>query len=277
MAVTRNELDTAIRELGLPGRVVCVHSSLRSFGTVEGGADTVIDTFLDAGCTLLVPSHSWGFATNHVPGMRPPQNGWDYSMNVAPPVYHGAFSTASNAIDRKMGAIPRAVLARPERLRGDHPLASFSAIGPLAADLIGGQHGAAVHAPLRALGDTDGAIVMVGVGLTRMTLLHLAEQEAGRTQFQRWALDARGDTMMVESGGCSEGFEQIAPVLAPVETRLAVGKSTWRAFDAAEVITRASEAIDANPAITHCFQRSCRRCDDAARGGPVLTEAASES
>ena len=61
--------------------------------------------------------------------------------------YDGVFSTASNAIDRNMGAIPRAVLARPERQRGDHPLASFSAIGPLATDLIGGQHGAAVHAP----------------------------------------------------------------------------------------------------------------------------------
>ena len=62
-------------------------------------------------------------------------------MNVAPPVYNGVFSTASNAIDRNMGAIPRAVLARPERQRGDHPLASFSAIGPLASDLVGGQHG----------------------------------------------------------------------------------------------------------------------------------------
>ena len=274
VAVTRNELDTAISDLGLAGRVVCVHSSLRSFGTVEGGADTVIDALLDARCTLLVPTHSWGFATNHVPGLRPPQNGWDYSMNVAPPVYHGAFSTASNAIDRNMGAIPCAVLARPERRRGDHPLASFSAIGPLATDLIDGQHGAAVHAPLRALGEMDGAIILFGVGLTRMTLLHLAEQEAGRTQFQRWAVDSRGNTMMVESGGCSEGFEQIAPVLAPVETRVAVGKSTWRAFDAAEVIARASAAICADPAITHCSQRSCRRCDDAARGGPVLSEAA---
>jgi len=272
--VTRNELDAAIGELLLAGRVVCVHSSLRSFGTVEGGADAVVDAFLDSGCTLLVPSHSWGFATNHLPGLRPPRNGWDYSMNVAPPLFHGAFSTQSNAIDRNMGAIPRAVLARPERQRGDHPLASFSAIGPLAADLVGGQDGDAVHAPLRALCEFDGAIVMVGVGLTRMTLLHLAEEMAGRTQFQRWALDASGKTVMVSSGGCSEGFEQLAPVLAPIETRLGVGASTWRRFDAADVITLASDEIDANPAITHCSQRSCRRCDDAAHGGPVLAEAA---
>jgi aminoglycoside N3'-acetyltransferase len=272
--VTRNDLDAAISELLLPGRVVCVHSSLRSFGTVQGGADTVIDAFLDSGCTLLVPTHSWGFATNHVPGQRPPQNGWDYSMNVAPPLFHGAFSTESNAIDRNMGAIPRAVLARPERQRGDHPLASFSAIGPLASDLVGGQDGESVHAPLRALGDFDGAIVLVGVGLTRMTLVHLAEEVAGRTQFQRWAIDARGTTVMVSSGGCSEGFEQLAPVLDPIEARLGVGPSTWRRFDAGEVTTLASAEICANPAITHCSKRSCRRCDDAARGGPVLAEAA---
>jgi len=73
--VTRNELDAAIGELLLAGRVVCVHSSLRSFGTVEGGADAVVDAFLDSGCTLLVPSHSWGFATNHLPGLRPHRGG----------------------------------------------------------------------------------------------------------------------------------------------------------------------------------------------------------
>ncbi len=272
--MTRGDLDAAIGELGLPGRVVGVHSSLRSFGTVDGGAETVVDAFLGAGCTLLVPTHSWGFATNHVSGLRPPRNGWDYSMNVAAPAYGGVFSTTSNVTDRNMGAIPRAVLARPERQRGDHPLASFSALGPLASGLVGGQHGAAVHAPLRALAEYDGAILLLGVGLTRMTLLHLAEQEAGRTQFQRWALDARGNTMMVASGGCSEGFEQIAPVLAPVETRIIVGASNWRCFSAAEVVARASAAICANPGITHCAQRSCRRCDDAALGGPILDEAA---
>ena len=270
MAVTRADLDAAIEELRLPGRVVGVHSSLRSFGSVDGGADTVIDAFLDAGCTLLVPTHSWGYATNHTRGLQPPRNGWDYTMNVAPATFDGVFTTASNSVDRNMGAIPRTVLGRSERERGNHPLASFAAIGPLAADLVGGQHGRAVHSPLRALADHDGAILLLGVGLTRMTLLHLAEQDAGRTQFQRWALDDLGRTMMVESGGCSEGFEQLTPVLAPFETRIQVGKSTWRCFSAADVVERASAAIRADPAITHCALRSCSRCNDAAQGGPIL-------
>ncbi|HXY91434.1 MAG TPA: AAC(3) family N-acetyltransferase [Acidimicrobiia bacterium] len=270
MRVTRDDLGAAIDELGLAGRAVCVHSSLRSFGTLVGGPDAFVDAFLAAGSTLLVPSHSWGFATNHQPGMRPARNGWDYSMNVAPPAFPGVFSVASNAIDRNMGAIPRTVLARPERRRGDHPLASFSAIGPLAPALIDGQHGDAVHAPLRALAEHDGAIVMVGVGLPRMTLLHWAEQVAGRVQFRRWAMDARGNTLMVESGGCSEGFYRLDPVLAPVETDLEVGSSRWRSFPAADVVSRAAAAIRADAGATHCGLRSCARCNDAALGGPIL-------
>jgi NADPH-dependent 2,4-dienoyl-CoA reductase/sulfur reductase-like enzyme len=46
-------------------------------------------------------------------------------------------------------------------------------------DLIGAETDADVFGPLRALADHDGAVVLMGVGLTRMTLLHLAEVEAG--------------------------------------------------------------------------------------------------
>jgi aminoglycoside N3'-acetyltransferase len=270
MAVTRADIDTAIRDADLGGRAVCVHSSLRSFGKLEGGADTLIDAFLDRGSTLLVPTHSWGFATNHQPGMRPVRNGWDYSMNVAAPVFRGVFTVESDAIDRNMGAIPRTVLARPGRRRGDHPLASFTAIGPRAADLIDGQNGDAVHAPLRALAEHDGVAVLIGVGLTRMTLLHWAEQVAGRVQFRRWALDPDGRTLMVASGGCSEGFDRLASVLAPIETDLQVGASSWRRFPAVEVVRRTADAVRADPGVTHCGLRSCSRCNDAAQGGPIL-------
>ncbi len=128
-----------------------------------------------------------------------------------------------------------------------------------------------MHAPLCALAEHSGAILLVGVGLTRMTLLHWAEQVAGRAQFRRWALDAHGRTLMVESGGCSEGFEQLAPALAPIEiARAASASSEWRCFRAADVVERAAAAIRADPGITRCSQRSCSRCHDAALGGPIL-------
>jgi aminoglycoside 3-N-acetyltransferase len=44
-----------------------------------------------------------------------------------------------------------------------------------------------VFGPLRALRERDGWVVLAGVGLTSMTLLHVAEIEAGRKPFIRWS------------------------------------------------------------------------------------------
>ena len=47
--VTRREILRGLRALGLgEGAAVLVHSSLSSFGHVEGGAGTVIDALIDA-------------------------------------------------------------------------------------------------------------------------------------------------------------------------------------------------------------------------------------
>ena len=47
--VTREEIAAALKEIGVQcGDTVMFHSSLSSMGWVVGGADTVIDGFLDA-------------------------------------------------------------------------------------------------------------------------------------------------------------------------------------------------------------------------------------
>ena len=45
-AVTSETIRDATRELGLAGLPLEVHSSLSSFGHVEGGAATVVDALL---------------------------------------------------------------------------------------------------------------------------------------------------------------------------------------------------------------------------------------
>lgn len=60
VAVTRRDIVDALRRLGVSrGDVVLVHSSLKSLGYVEGGADTVIQAFLEAvgeEGTLVMPT-----------------------------------------------------------------------------------------------------------------------------------------------------------------------------------------------------------------------------
>ena len=70
------------------------------------------------------------------------------------PVLRGVYAPDAPDIDRAdMGAIPAAVLAMPGRVRGNHPLCSFAAIGPLADELVAAQQPLHVFAPLRALAE----------------------------------------------------------------------------------------------------------------------------
>ena len=265
--VTRDDLQDGIRALGLVDATVCVHSSLSSFGHVDGGADAVVDAFLAEGCTLMVPTFSApSFVLAPPPDMRPERNGIDYDVPHESPGRDKVYSPDGNEISRGMGAIPAAVLARAERLRGDNPLCSFAALGPR-ADLVDEQRPLEVYAPLRILAARDGFVVLIGVGLERMTLLHLAEERAGRTLFRRWANGPDGLPMEVEVGSCSDGFGDLEPVIGPLAREHMVGESRWRAFPARATLDAAAEAIRERPEITHCGRADCLRCADAVAGG----------
>jgi aminoglycoside 3-N-acetyltransferase len=95
---------------------------------------------------------------------------------------------------------------------------------------------------------------------------------AGRAMFLRWAIGPDGQPAFIETGGCSEGFPNLEPALAPVARETHVGNSRWRAFDAATALQHATAAIRNNPNITHCADPNCPRCRDAVLGGPSPPE-----
>ena len=273
-SVTSAELVAGVRRLGVSGRVVCVHSSLRSFGRVEGGAAAVVDAFLEEGCTVLVPSFSWAYLVAPPAGLRPARNAWDYARprELLPA---GIYDPATADVDRHMGAVPAEVVRRPDGVRGGHPLCSFAAVGPDAARVVAGQTPDDVYAPLRALAESDGFLVLLGVDLTSATLLHLAEEAAGRTLFRRWARGADGAIRMVEVGSCSQGFDAFAPLFASHARETRVGASAWVAYPAAAVLTIAIQAIRREPALTHCPDPECALCADSIAGGPLLAQRSS--
>jgi len=244
---------------------------LRSFGHVAGGAPAVVRSCLEEGCTVIVPTFSSAFEVAPPPHHRFERNGWDYGAGPAPrPGTGRVYTPEAPDVDRDMGAIPAAALGWPGRARGRHPLDSFTAVGPRAAELVAGQVPLDVYAPLKALARAGGFVLLAGVGLERMTLLHLAEKEAGRTLFRRWANGADGEPSAVEVGGCSEGFGKLEPCLRPVMRTMLVGRSAWKALPADEALARAAAAIRDDPRVTHCGDSACARCNDAVAGGPVL-------
>lgn len=266
--VVDKDIESAVDDLGLRGRPVCVHSSFRSFGAVNGGPATVVRSLLDAGITVLVPSFSWA-AYAHPPAdpQQYRRNGLDPSVSFGLD-HQRVFSRHSSEIDEDMGAIPRVVLEHPSRRRGEHPLCSFTAVGPLGERLVSTQTATDVFAPLGELVKLNGVVLLMGVGLSSMTLLHLAEQQAGRSPFVRWARSGDGEVIPVAVGGCSAGFGNFEHLLPSEQTR--VGHSTWRVFDAAETLQTAFDRIRMDPDITRCDSESCIRCADAVTGGPTL-------
>lgn len=268
--VTTADLRAAIVALGLAGRCLCVHSSLRSFGHVAGGSDAVLDALLAEGCTILVPAFTDSYGVPPPPDQRPARNGWDYDRYAGPTGGIGrVYTPESGEIERGLGAIPAAVVARAGRSRGNHPLNSFAALGPRAAWLVATQRPHHVYAPLERLAEAGGWIVLLGVGLTRMTFLHLAEQRAGRNLFLRWANDAAGQPRTAEVGSCADGFDAFDAHLAPLVREITVGASHWRAYPARETLAATVAAIRADPAMTHCGDPECERCNDAVAGGPI--------
>ncbi len=272
MSVQTDEIRRAVQAVGATGRPVAIHASLRSFGHVRGGGRTIVETLLAERCTVLVPTFSHVYAVAPLPHQRPPRNASDYSP--WPPTMPGdgrVYTTTSNELDRgSMGAVPAAVLERSDRQRGNHPLSSFSAVGPLAQSLVDSQAPLDVYAPLRRLADLDGLVILMGVQLDRMTLLHLAEQQAGRLMFRRWANGPAGQPIMVERGGCSSGFTRLAPTLDPLLRKAHVGPSHWLVYPARASLEAATVAIRADPEITHCATPTCILCQDAIAGGPIL-------
>lgn len=163
--VTGEEIVAGLRALGLePGGMLHVHSSLSSFGYVEGGAETVVDALLEVlgpDGTLMVPTF------NH---QR--REAFDDDREI--------FDLRTT---RSMnGAITEAARLRPEAHRSLHPTHPCAAIGPK-AEWLTSEHLELktfdVNSPLGKLLFSGGMVLMLGVGMNTCTAAHVAETRAG--------------------------------------------------------------------------------------------------
>lgn len=122
-----------------------VHSSLSSFGRVDGGAETVVAALSECArrerFTLVMPWHSNGDA-------------------------------------RVNGRIAASFGSRLGTVRSAHPELAFAGRGPLARKILGShrrEYGLGEQSPVGKLYGADASVLMLGTGYGTCTVMHLAE------------------------------------------------------------------------------------------------------
>ncbi len=136
--------------------VIIVHSSLKSFGFMQGGAEAVVDALMETVSegTIILPSFNHGL---------PYEKGEIFDIR----------STSTTN-----GAIPEAFWKRPGVKRSMNPTHAFAIYGKDAEEIARAHEKApAVGAgsPLDYLYKHDGCVLLLGVGYNRNTFHHYVE------------------------------------------------------------------------------------------------------
>ncbi|MCC6442765.1 MAG: AAC(3) family N-acetyltransferase [Armatimonadetes bacterium] len=162
--VTGRDIAEGLSALGLcRGDAVLTHSSLSSFGHVEGGANAVIDAILD----IIGPEGTALFPTLTGSENLSPRN---------PPVFNPAEAACWT------GIIPETARKRPEAVRSRHPTHSVAAIGRLARWITAGHEYCPspcwYGSPYDKVREIDGYILLIGCAHASNTTFHHIEETA---------------------------------------------------------------------------------------------------
>ena len=156
--LTKSDIKDTLNKLNVPkDRPIMVHTSLRSIGAIEGGAQTLLDALIDH-CTqdgglLCVPTHTWGFMDA------------DITLDLAEP--------KSN-----LGVFPNVALQDSRGIRSSHITHSVTVFGEQAAQFAKLDETATtmVSECCYELYRQDGYVLLIGVGQEKNTFLHCAEE-----------------------------------------------------------------------------------------------------
>ena len=160
MTVAKTHIRAGLQELGVgSGDHLLVHSSLRSFGYVQGGANAVIDALLETvgeNGTVLVPTLTFSVLKS-----------WPHLFSV-------------NKTPSSSGLITETLRQRKEALRSGHPVSSAAAIGSQAAYLTADHRDTPCgpDSPYFRLYELGGKVVFFGASLGSNSVFHCAEEIA---------------------------------------------------------------------------------------------------
>jgi aminoglycoside 3-N-acetyltransferase len=215
--------------------------------------------------SLVMPTFT--YKTMITPEVGPPNNGMLYGVKIdgnkmATPFKHDL------PADPMMGIVPEALRNQPSVTRTKHPILSFAGFNAEAA--LETQTLFDPLAPIGALADQDGWVVLVNVDHSVNTSIHYAEKLAGRVQFIRWALAGDRVVECHNYPGDSTGFNAIEATIKYDVFRVPIGRTAFiQAVSLKVIVAAVQELLRRNPLALLCQRFDCLMCNEIRGIHPV--------
>lgn len=263
------DLKNAFDSLNLRNKAVIVHSSLKKFGLIQGGPRAVVQALSASFKGVMVPTFT--YKTMVTPEVGPPNNGITYGSHKDNNKMAERFYLQMPA-DKMMGILPDTLLSDRDAARTPHPILSFAGIR--ADEYLSSQTLFNPLAPIGALMEDDGWVVLLNVDHTVNTSIHYGEKLAGRRQFLRWAM--LSDRIIECPGypGDSSGFNEIEDHLKSYTLHVDMYDGAFiQAVPLKRLIHTTMELIKKNPLALLCQRSDCERCNAVrnTQGDPRVT------
>jgi len=255
MTVTPEELNLALNSLWLNDKRVLAHASLRGVGPIEGGAEALLSVLLSTTGGLMMPAFT--YRTMVTPASGPPNNGMTYGSDRDQNLMAEPFD-ARMPVDPLMGVLAETLRQHPTAKRTQHPILSFT--GSRCDDELMTQTMEEPLAPIGALADEDGWVLLIGVDQTANTAIHYGERLAGRRAFVRWALTKERIVECPGFPGDSTGFRSIAPDLEEFSRVAQVGEARVQAMPLKKLLEKVTARLRRNSLALLCNRPDCERC-----------------
>jgi aminoglycoside 3-N-acetyltransferase len=247
--ITKHDIVRGLRALGLgPGDKVLVHSSLRSLGYVEGGAEALIDALLEA--VYAVPAEGGGTV------LVPTLTGNETLSPASPPRFDPRRTPCWT------GRVPEAFRQRPEAVRSLHPTHSAAAIGADARALTGDHLSSLTPcdelSPYGKLACCeDGYILLIGVDHEVNTTFHHVEEVVGvdyhmQPAFARARIVVDGQEVvrhvLLHQYGTARHFGVMEPVLVEqgIQRQATIGQADVRLVQVKGMVETTVRCLRAN-------------------------------
>lgn len=240
------------------GQNVIVHSSLKSVGRSEHGAETIVDALREVigpDGNLMVPTFTYS-----MPGWK--GDPFDIKTSKA-----------------RTGTIPEFVRTHPDAVRSFHPTHSVAVLGP-DSDAITADHMLAtplgLHSPFHRMLQQDATILMLGTRQDTDSSLHLCEVMAElpyvhvcfsddadyEVAWYRNEDDQVRFAQIREIPGCSRGFKSIETPLIQrgVLQNVKIGNADCQVLDMGQLVEAALEILRQDPTLLLCNLAHCGIC-----------------